>query len=72
LEPGPLGNSGEYMKQLMEFFRVAWSELKKVTWPGRKEIIASTVIVILVGVFLMIYVGVLDFALSKAVKFIFR
>jgi len=60
------------MNKLMEFLKVSWQELKKVQWPGRMEIVASTVIVLLVGLFLMLYVGVIDFGLNKAVKFIFR
>jgi len=60
------------MKRFIEFLKVAWLELKKVTWPGRKQILASTVVVIVVGFFLMLYIGILDFALAKAVKFIFR
>ncbi|HDT15413.1 MAG TPA: preprotein translocase subunit SecE [Firmicutes bacterium] len=60
------------MKKLIDFIRTSWLELKKVTWPGKKEILASTVVVILVGFFLMVYIGVVDFGLSKAVKFIFR
>jgi preprotein translocase subunit SecE len=59
------------MQKLIQFIKEAWRELKNVTWPGRKEIIASTVIVVLVTLLLMIYLGVIDFALAKLVKLIF-
>ena len=59
------------MQKLIQFVKDAWRELKNVTWPGRKEIIASTVIVVLVTLLLMIYLGVIDFALAKLVKLIF-
>jgi preprotein translocase subunit SecE len=59
------------MKKLIEFLKAAWVELKKVSWPGRKEIIASTVVVVIVGFLLMLYIGLIDFLLAKAVKFIF-
>ena len=59
------------MKKLIEFLKAAWVELKKVSWPGRKEIIASTVVVVIVGFLLMLYIGIIDFLLAKAVKFIF-
>lgn len=59
------------MNKLIQFLKEAWRELKNVTWPGRKEIIASTVIVVLVTLLLMIYLGVIDFALAKLVKLIF-
>jgi preprotein translocase subunit SecE len=59
------------MQKLIQFVKDAWRELKNVTWPGRKEIIASTVIVVLVTLLLMIYLGVIDFVLAKIVKLIF-
>lgn len=59
------------MKKLVEFLKSAWLELKKVAWPGRKEIIASTLIVVIVAIVLMIYLGIIDFLLTKAVKIIF-
>jgi preprotein translocase subunit SecE len=59
------------MKKLIDFLKNAWAELKKVTWPGKKEIIASTLIVVIVTIFLMIYIGLIDFVLTKAVRIIF-
>ena len=56
----------------MLFLRTSWLELKKVTWPGKKEIVASTAVVLIVAVFLMVYIGLVDFVLSKAIQFIFR
>jgi preprotein translocase subunit SecE len=59
------------MKKLIEFLKNAWLELKKVSWPGRREIIASTLVVVIVTIILMIYLGLIDFLLTKAVKIIF-
>ncbi len=59
------------MQKLMKFLRTAWAELKKVTWPGKKEILASTAVVLIVAVILMLYLGTLDFLLSRLVKIIF-
>ena len=59
------------MNKLMAFLRTSWLELKKVTWPGRKEILASTAIVVIVAIILMLYLGTLDFILAKLVKIIF-
>ncbi len=59
------------MQKLMKFLRTAWAELKKVTWPGKKEILASTAVVLIVAVILMLYLGILDFLLSRLVKIIF-
>jgi len=59
------------MQKLIKFLRTAWLELKKVTWPGKKEILASTVVVVIVAVLLMVYLGLVDLLLSKLVKIIF-
>lgn len=63
----------QFFKELkfVQFVKEAWRELKNVTWPGKKELVASTVIVLLVTLLLMIYLGVIDFALAKLVKLIF-
>ena len=42
------------MQKLIQFVKDAIRELKNVTWPGKKEIVASTVIVVLVTLLLMI------------------
>jgi len=60
------------MQKLITFLKIAWVELKKVTWPGKKEIIASTLIVLIMSLLLMFYIGLIDFLLAKAVGFIFR
>ena len=60
------------MQQLIAFLKTSWLELKKVTWPGRKEIIASTVIVIIVSIFIMMYIGLIDFVLTRLVRFVFK
>ncbi|HPD18843.1 MAG TPA: preprotein translocase subunit SecE [Candidatus Goldiibacteriota bacterium] len=59
------------MKNLIEFLKNSWIELKKVAWPGKKEILASTLVVVVVTIILMIYLGIIDFLLTKAVRLIF-
>lgn len=60
------------MQKIINFIIVSWQELRKVTWPSKKEIFASTLIVIIVSLFLMFYIGIVDFILSKIVKIIFK
>jgi preprotein translocase subunit SecE len=59
------------MQKIRDFLLASWRELKNVTWPGKKEIIASTLVVLIVTVLLMIYLGIIDFALGKLIKIIF-
>jgi preprotein translocase subunit SecE len=49
-----------------QFFRDVRSELRKVTFPNRKETIASTLVVITVVFIIALYLGIVDFILSMA------
>lgn len=49
------------MKSVVTFFSEVRSELSKVTWPKRKEVVRLTSIVILVSVVVGLYVGGLDY-----------
>jgi preprotein translocase subunit SecE len=48
------------------------SELSRVTWPTRREVWATTVVVILVSAFIGMYLFVVDLGLSALVDAIFR
>ena len=57
-----------FWEKTKQFFREVRVELKKVTWPSRKETIASTSVV-LITVFLMaFYLGIVDLGLSRLIK----
>ena len=47
------------------------SELGRVTWPTRREVWATTVVVILVSLLFGIYLYSIDVALSKLVEWIY-
>jgi preprotein translocase subunit SecE len=55
------------IQQAIQFLKDAFDELKRVTWLGRKEVIASTVVVIILIILIAIYVFIIDFVLSKVV-----
>ena len=48
------------------------NETKRVTWPSRKEVYATTVVVILTSAFFGIYLWGMDIALSYLVNWIYR
>ena len=48
----------------IQFYQDVRSELRKVTFPTRKETIASTAVVITVVFIIAIYLGMVDFVLS--------
>jgi preprotein translocase subunit SecE len=40
-------------------------ELKKVTWPSRKDVIRLTLVVIIISLIIGFYVGIIDILLAK-------
>ncbi len=58
------------LQKITQFIKEAKLELKKVTWPTPKQTMASTAVVIIIVFIVAIYLGIVDFALAKMVKFI--
>ena len=61
---------GEITAKVRQFLIEAKAELKKVTWPSRKQTIASTAVVIVVVVILSVFLSLIDLGLTKVVKLI--
>ena len=59
-------------EKAVQFFRDVQSELRKVTFPSRKETLASTTVVIVVVFIIALYLGVVDFVLSFVITGILR
>jgi preprotein translocase subunit SecE len=59
-------------EQAVQFFRDVRSELRKVTFPTRKETVASTVVVLIAVFAVSMYLGVVDFVLSIVIRGILR
>ncbi|HAO22037.1 MAG TPA: preprotein translocase subunit SecE [Desulfobacteraceae bacterium] len=55
------------MSKSTQFLREVKAELKKVTWPSRKQTLGSTVIVIVLVMMISLFLGVVDIALSSLV-----
>ncbi len=62
----------QWIGQVKDFFREVRIELKKVTWPSRKETIAATGMVIFLSVLVAFFLGLLDVGLAKAVGIILK
>ncbi|SDO96825.1 preprotein translocase subunit SecE [Paenibacillus sp. yr247] len=54
------------------FFTDSWTELKKVKWPSRKEMITYTLVVIGTVAFVAIYFFVLDLGISELLRLVFK
>ena len=55
-----------------KFFREVRAELRKVTWPGRKELVTSALVVIFVVAISTTYIGVIDYAFSRVLQVLIR
>ena len=62
------GGGSNLFKTIALFLRQAKVELKKVKWPTRKELIASTVVVIVLTILVSFYLGLIDLGLIKIIK----
>jgi preprotein translocase subunit SecE len=58
--------------RMRTFLTEVRNELKRVTWPSRKEVYATTFVVILTSVFFGVYLFGLDMLFNAAVQWIFR
>lgn len=65
-------NPGEKIKdwavRAKEFYLSVRSEMKKVSWPGRQEVVSTTVVVIIAVLFFGAYLGVVDAILGYSVN----
>jgi preprotein translocase subunit SecE len=60
------------MKKIIQFFKDSFSELKKVTWPSREEVLASTKVVIIMILLIALILGLFDVLLYQLLYFLFR
>ena len=62
----------ERWEQLTRFFKEVRTEMKKVNWPPRKEVVGSTIVVIVSVFILSFFLGVVDVTLQKLVTYVLK
>jgi preprotein translocase subunit SecE len=67
---GILGWPARKLADLRSFFSEVRSELKKVTWPSRKEVYQTTLVVIATSIFFGFYLWGLDIAFSRILSLV--
>jgi len=65
-----LADIREGVGNLVQYFQDSKVELKKVTWPSRKETLGLTWVVLIFVIIISLFLGVSDLGLSKLVKLI--
>ena len=62
---------GGWFSRARRFLSDARAELSRVTWPTRREVWATTVVVILTSTVFGVYLYLVDMGLSSLVRWIF-
>ena len=64
----PAKSKANFINSSVQFLREVKIELKKVTWPSRKQTIGSTAVVIAVIILISIFLGSVDIGLSSLIR----
>ncbi len=57
-------------QKAIQFVKEAVEELKKVNWLGKKETIASTVVISILIIIVSLFIGLVDFLLAAVIKWV--
>ena len=60
------------IEKVRQFLREVRAEMEKVSWPGRQEVQAATIVIIALVVLLAVFIGAVDFVVSRVLGLFFR
>jgi preprotein translocase subunit SecE len=58
----------EYLEKVKIFLEEVHAETKKVSWPSRRDVLGSTLVVIVAVFVIAGFLGVIDFGLSLMIR----
>lgn len=58
------------MQRLTDFFRGVGREMKKVSWPKRKELTSYTIIVLSTVIVMALFFTVIDLGISELIRLV--
>jgi preprotein translocase subunit SecE len=67
-----ISENGWLMKNVAQFFYEVKSELSKVVWPRWNEFVGATIVVLVLMALFSLYLGVIDFWLSRMAGYVFK
>ena len=70
-ENGSVSKPKQWWLSTREFFRDTQSEMKKVTWPTKNEVVGTTVVVIAATLVFALFLWGCDLVFYKAIDFLF-
>jgi preprotein translocase subunit SecE len=56
------------VERVRNYLNEVWIELNRVDWPTRRELISSTIVVVVVLLVLAIYLGIFDYLYTVLIK----
>jgi preprotein translocase subunit SecE len=59
-------------KRTRNYLADVWAELRKVSWVRRKELLTTTLVVIVFSTIMAIFIGVLDFIFSQLLNLVLK
>jgi preprotein translocase subunit SecE len=65
-----LQKTKDFFKNIIEFITDTRKELKNVSWPNRRELVSTTVVVIVTVFFFGVFLAVVDWCVSRVVIFV--
>jgi preprotein translocase subunit SecE len=68
----PAQKLGGYPKRLQNYVHEVRVEMKQVNWPGRSEVISTTVVVVVTVAFFAVFFALTDTTLTRAANWVFH
>jgi len=62
----------EKLEGAKQFLREVKTELKKVTWPSRKDALAGTAVVLVAVFVIALFLGIVDSGLSNLIRWVLQ
>ncbi|BDG45532.1 MULTISPECIES: preprotein translocase subunit SecE [Parageobacillus] len=60
------------MQRMINFFKEVAREMRKVSWPSRKELVNYTAIVLVTVAFFTVFFAVVDLGISELIRLVFE
>jgi preprotein translocase subunit SecE len=60
------------MKKIIQFFKDSYAELRKVVWPTKEDVVASTKVVLFSTIVMAAVLGFIDYLLVVGIDVLFR
>jgi preprotein translocase subunit SecE len=55
----------DWTQKTTEFYGDVRGEMRKVSWPGRDEVVGTTIVVLIAVIFFGVFLGVVDYVLGQ-------